>query len=198
MHLRRRNGDRCFPNFPHVSPGRMPLAIFRWRALALAVLATLLLVGCDYRIAKEKNVDVCALALDRVTAAFQEVPITEPGPRTCLFRTTASAAVQRRINIVLFTRSSEEPNDLDSLTRIVLAEAEQTYGVPGSNEFGDLAKLAVAFGSNPPETLDEAVVGGGGVLMNIHVSGKSLSHDEVVDLTRQLWRRVADYKPPAS
>ena len=176
----------------------MPLAIFRWRSLALAVLGALLLAGCEYRIAKEKNVDVCALALDRVTAAFQEVPITEPGPRACLFRTAGSAAVQRRINIVLFTRSSEEPNDLDSLTRVVLAETEQTYGVPGSNEFGDLAKLAVAFGSNPPEHLDEAVVAGRGVLMNIHVSGESLSHDEVVDLTRQLWRRVADYKPPAS
>lgn len=198
MHFPPGHEARSTPDSLHAKAGKPSWPVFRWRFFAFAALSALLLAGCDYRIASEKNVDVCALALDRVTAAFQEVPIAEPSSRACLFRTTKSNVVQRRISIILFTRATEEPNDLDSLSRIILAEAEANHGAPGSNEFGDLAKLAVAFGMNPPEYLDEAVVGGRGALMQIHISGEGLSRDEVIDLTRQLWLRVADYKPPST
>ena len=195
MYLTRKHEVRSFTAPVRAFVGKIPCPVFRRLTWPLAILSVLFLVGCDYRIAKEKNVDVCALALDRVTAAFQETPITEPRQGACSFRATNSNAVQRRIEIMLLTRSSEEPNDLDGVSRIAVAEAEQTYGTPGSNEFGDLAKLALAFGSNPPETLDHVLLAGRGVLMEIHVSGAKLSHDEVVELSRQLWLRVAAYKP---
>ena len=176
----------------------MPWPVFRWQTGALAILSALLLVGCDYRIASEERVDVCALALDPVTSALQEVPITEPTSGACLFRTSESNAVQRRIEIRLMTRSPEDPKELDRASRLIIAEAEQAYGHAALNDFGNLAKLAVAFGSNPPEYLDQVLVSERGVLMEVHMSGESLSHDEVVELARQLWMRVADYKPSAS
>lgn len=198
MHLPRKHEVRSIPESFHALPRKMPWPGFRWQSCALAILTALLLIGCDYRLASETNADVCALALAPVTAALQEVPITEPRSGACLFRTSESSAMQRRIEIILMTRSSEAPNDLDRVPRMIMAEAEQAYGHPGSNEFGDLAKLAVAFGSNPPEYLDQVLVAGRGVLMEIHIAGENLSRDELVELTRQLWMRVAEYKLPPS
>lgn len=43
----------------------------------------------------------------------------------------------------------------------------------------------------------EVVVAERGVLMTVSINGQiRLGHDELVTLTRQLWTRVTNYKPP--
>ncbi len=190
---------RTFLDFLRSKAGKMPWPVSSSRTCALAILSGLLLVGCDYRIASEKNVDVCALALDLVTTALQEAPTTiEPRSGACTFQTAQIDFDSRRIEILLLTRSSEAPNDLDRMPRMIMAEAEQAYGSPGLNEFGDLAKLAVAFGSNPSRFLGQVLVSERGVLMQISLGSGTLNRDEMIELTRQLWKRVVEYKPPSS
>ena len=160
------------------------------------LLVLLLLAGCEYRIASEKNVDVCALALDPVTALLQEKPIAEPSPGSCVFHAAESSAVQRRLQINLYTRGMGD-DDLGRAARNIQAEAEQSFGAPGSKQFGDLAKLALAFG-NVPDDISQVELGERGVLMEISMSGQSLDREQMLELTRELWKRVVAYRPPPS
>lgn len=91
----------------------------------------LLLVGCDYRMASEKDVDVCALMLDAATSA-QGVPVTERGPGTCEFRIDGAENSGGRIHVGVLTRAATGGSrQLDRAVRLILAEAGQTYGNTG-------------------------------------------------------------------
>ncbi len=183
--------------------GKMPPPMFRWRSCANVFLLALLMAGCNhsianYPIASEENVDVCALALDAVTATINEAQVTRPSQNVCLFSTAETSDVRGSIQIVLYTRASMGYSEgLGQVLRNTMAEAEQTYGNPGFNGFGDLPEgaVAVAFGMNPPEFIDEVIVTERGVLMAISISGEVIGHDQLVALTRELWMRVTTYDP---
>lgn len=181
------------------STWRVPRLVFRWRSRVVAVLLVLLMAGCSYPIASEEVVDVCALTRDAVTAVLKDAQISKPSQGVCLFRTKETSAVRGSIQIVLYTRASVGYSEgLDQMLGIIRAEAEQANGSPGLNEFGDLPKdaVAVAFGINPPDYINQVVVTERGVLMELSISGESiLSHEELAALTGELWMRVANYEP---
>jgi hypothetical protein len=160
------------------------------------VFPLLLLAGCDYPMASQKDVDVCALGLDAATSALRGTPITERGPGTCQFQVEGEDGGGGRIQVGVLTRVAVGGSrKLDQSLRLILAEAGQAYGHPGSPEFGDLAELAMAFGTDPSESPRQVVVAGKGVLMEVFIGAETeLSRDEVVALTQGLWARVAAYK----
>ncbi|MEO7198849.1 MAG: hypothetical protein ABIY56_01385 [Dokdonella sp.] len=168
----------------------------RWQFRAGVVLAALLLAGCNYRIASQETVDVCALALDAVTAALKQTPIAEPRPNVCVFHTTENSPVRGSIQINLLTDASQGySGGVEDTLRILLTEAEQAYG-PRVNDFAGLPKVAMAFGGNPPSSV---VATERGVLLEMSINGElRLGEDEVAALTRELWTRVTTYKPPSA
>lgn len=173
---------------------------FHWSWRVFMVFPLLLMVGCDYRVASEKHVDVCALMLDAATSALQGVPVTERGPGSCEFRVDGADNSGWRIHVGVLTRAAMGGSrQLDRTVRLILAEAGQTYGNPGSPEFGDLAEVAVGFGSDPSQSLRQVVVAERGVMMEVFIGAETeLNHDEVVALTQKLWAQVTTYKrPPA-
>lgn len=177
---------------PVYALARKPLARpFYWPCRAFLGFSLLLVAGCNYPIASRADVDVCALARDAVTAFLDDAPTAESHPGTCLFRTDGIGREGGRIQVTLLTRASlGSQGKLDRAVRLSMAEAEATYGHPGSPAFGDLAKVSVAFGSNPPETLGDVVVAERGVMMEVGIGGGAKpGHDEVVGLTRELWSR---------
>lgn len=160
------------------------------------VLPLLLLAGCDYPMASQKEVDVCALALEAATSALHGTPVTEGGPGTCQFQVEGEDGDGGRIQVGVLTRAAVGGSrKLDQSLRLTLAEAAQTYGNGGSSEFGDLAELAMAFGTDPSASPRQVVVAGRGVLLEVFIGAETeLSHDEVVALTQALWAQVAAYK----
>lgn len=186
--------------FPDVLPAE-PRSAFCWASRVLVLLSALLLAGCDYPIASQENVDVCALGLDAVTQAIREAPSTEPGRSVCVFHTAEDSDARGSIQVSLVTRAETGyAEGVDQALRMILAEAEQAFGHQGVHGFADLPNktVAVAFGANPPEFLDQVVVAERGVLMEISISGElSLNPDELATLTRSLWGAVTSYKPPS-
>jgi hypothetical protein len=191
------HGFGLFSKPVHASAGGSPQP-FYWPCRIFAVLSLLLVAGCNYPVASRTDVDVCALARDAVAAAFDETFVTEPGPGTCLFHADGIGKEGARVQVMLLTRASlGSSGHLDRAVRLSMAEAEATYGHAGVPEFGDLAKVAVAFGSNPPETINDVVVAERGVMMEVVIGGGvALGHDAAVALTRELWTRVTHYKRP--
>jgi hypothetical protein len=164
------------------------------------VLPLLLLAGCNHRVASEKNVDVCALMLEAATTALQGAPVVERGSGTCQFHVDDGDGSGGRIQVGLLTRAAAGGSrQFDQSVRLILAEAAQTYGNAGSPALGDLAEVALGFGSEPTGPLRQVVVAERGVMMEVFVGAETeLSHDEVVALTRALWTQVTTYKRPST
>lgn len=164
------------------------------------VFPLLLMAGCNHRVASEKNVDVCALMLDAATSALHGEPVVERGPGTCEFRVEGEDNGGGRIQVGLLTRAAAGGSrQFDQSVRLTLAEARQTYGNPGSPVFGDLAEVALGFGSDPSQSLRQVVVAERGVMMEVFIGAETeLSHDEVVALTQALWTQVITYKRPST
>ena len=160
----------------------------------------LLLAGCNHRVASEKNVDVCALMLEAATSALHGVPDTERGPGTCEFRVDGEDSSGGRIQVGLLTRAAAGGSrQFDQSVRLILAEAAQTYGNAGSPALGDLAEVAVGFGSEPSQSLRQVVVAERGVMMEVFIGAETeLSREEVLALTRALWTQVTTYKRPSA
>lgn len=198
MHAPDTHGSGFFPRPVHVRAMKSWLPPFHWSWRVFMVFPLLLMVGCDYRVASEKNVDVCALMLDAATSALQGAPVTERGPGSCEFRVDGADNSGGRIHVGVLTRAATGGSrQLDRTVRLILAEAGQTYGNPGSPEFGDLAEVAVGFGSDPSQSLRQVVVAERGVMMEVFIGAETeLNHDEVVALTQKLWAHVTTYKRP--
>lgn len=196
MYLAPKREARYFPSKPKRLAVEKREPAVHWRLRACVVLATLLLAGCNHRIASQETVDVCALALDAVTAALKQTPITEPRENVCVFHTADSRPARGSIQINLLTDASQGySGGVEHTWRILLAEAEQTYG-PRVNDFAGLPKVAMAFGGNPPRSV---IATERGVLLELSISGElRLGEDEVAALTRGLWTRVTTYKPSST
>ncbi|HUH54988.1 MAG TPA: hypothetical protein VLZ32_04580 [Rhodanobacter sp.] len=164
------------------------------------VFPLLLLAGCNHRVASEKDVDVCALMLEAATSALHGAPVVERGSGTCQFHVDGEDNDGGRIQVGLLTRAAAGGSrQFDQSVRLILAEAAQTYGNAGSPAFGDLAEVAVGFGSEPSQSLRQVVVAERGVMMEVFIgAGTELSRDEVVALTRALWTQVITYKRPSA
>ncbi len=167
----------------------------------LVSVAALLLAACDHRVASELAIDVCALGLQPAAALLKE-PATStgnmrpPSAGYCQFTTQAGRNGPGRISVRVMTAASVEPDDLARTAEIMLAEAEQTWNQPGSDEFADVAKLAAAFGTGSGNAR-QVVIGERGVLMEIGIDDGGFGRDEVAALVTGLWTRVLDYEPPA-
>ena len=160
--------------------------------LPLALLV--LLTACDHRVASEKSIDVCALALDSVSTMLQEIPTAKgdaqpPSAGYCEFTTQPGPNRRRSISISVMTKASMEPDELSRSAKLMLAEAEQTYGDPGTSEFGDLAKLGVAF-PMAPGNAQQVIVGERGVLMEIGLGSGGFSDEQVNTFVKDVWNRV--------
>lgn len=165
--------------------------------LPLALLG--LLSACNHRVASQTNLDVCALALDPVSTLLQEVPTKSgashpPSAGYCEFTAQAGPNASRPISVMVMTAASMEPNDLSHSAKLMLAEAEQTYGDPGTNDFGDLAKLAVAFHTAPGNT-QQIIIGERGVVMEIGLGAGGFSEEQVGTMVKDVWNRVIANKP---
>jgi len=142
---------------------------------------------------------VCALALDPVSTLLQGVPtptgeLRPPSAGSCQFTTSAGQNGPRRISVGVMTTASMEPDDVSRSAALMLAEAEQTYGNPGTREFAALAKLAVTF-NGVPGNAQQVVIGERGVLMEIGLGSGGYRPDEVAAFVEELWSRVLAHHP---
>lgn len=158
-----------------------------------------LLTACDHRVASEKSIDVCALALDSASTLLQEMPTSKgvaqpPSAGYCEFTSQPGPNRRRSISISVMTKASMEPDDLSRSAKLMLAEAEQTYGDPGTSEFGDLAKLGVAFHAAPGNA-QQVIVGERGVVMEIGLGSGGFSDEQVATFVTDVWSRVLASKP---
>ena len=167
----------------------------RWSFRIFVVFPLLLVAGCDHRMASQQNVDVCALMLDAATSALHGAPAAERGAGTCQFHVDREDGGGGRIHVAVLTRAAVGGSrKLDRALRLILADNAQSYGSPGSPEFGDLAELAVGFGDSSA-ALRQVVVAERGVILEVFIgAGTELGRDEVVALTRELWGRVIAYR----
>lgn len=200
MHAPDTHGPGCFPGPVSVRAGKAWFRPFHGSRHVLMIFPLLLLAGCNHRVASEKNVDVCALMLEAATSALHGAPVVERGSGTCQFHVDGEDNNGGRIEVGLLTHAAAGGSrQFDQALRLTLAEAGQTYGNPGSPAFGDLAEVAVGFGSEPTGPLRQVVVAERGVMMEVFVGAETeLSHDEVVALTRALWTQVTTYKRPSA
>lgn len=200
MHAADTHGGGCFPGPVFMRARKAWFRAFHRSRHVLKVLPLLLLAGCNHRVASEKNVDVCALMLEAATSALHGVPVTERGPGTCEFRVDGEDGSGGRIQVGLLTRAAAGGSrQFDQSVRLTLAEAAQTYGNAGSPAFGDLAEVAVGFGSEPSQSLRQVVVAERGVMMEVFIGAETeLSREEVLALTRALWTQVTTYKRPST
>ncbi len=165
--------------------------------LPLALLV--LLTACDHRVASEKSIDVCALALDSVSTLLQEMPtpsgeVQAPSAGHCEFSVQLGPTRRGPISISVMTKASMEPDDLSHSAKLMLAEAEQTYGDPGTSAFANLAKLGVAF-HMAPGNAQQIIVGERGVLMEIGLGSGGFSDEQVATFVKDVWTRVLANKP---
>lgn len=166
---------------------------------ALPWVLIFLLAGCDHRVASHKAIDVCALALDPVSTLLHEVPtptsyMRAPSAGHCDLTTPDGRTGAKRISITVMTSASMAPDDLSRSATLMLAEAEQTYGDPGTSELAPLAKLAVTF-SSAPGRAQQIVIGERGVLMEIGLDSTGFSQQQVTTLATELWTRVLAHQP---
>lgn len=166
--------------------------------LLLALLG--LLTACDHRVASQKTIDVCALALAPVSTLLQKSPtsraeVLSPSAGYCEFSAQPGPNGRRQVTVNVFTSASMAPDDLSRSAAIMLAEAEQSYGNPGTEGFAELAKLGVAFPGAPADTR-QIIIGERGVLMQIGLGSAGFSKEEVSALVNDVWSSVLANKPP--
>ena len=183
-----------------VSPpmGRTSL---RKRARCLLPLVLLAkLAGCDHRVASQKTIDVCSLVRDPVATLLQETPISTaasspPSAGSCTF--TSSSAPNKRgpVTVTVLTSASTEPADVSGSAKLILAEAEQTYGTPGESEFGELAKLSATFNLSPGNAR-QIILGERGVLIEIGLGSAGFGPEQVATFVNAAWTRILASRPP--
>lgn len=93
------------------------------------------------------------------------------------------------------TSASTEPADVSGSARLLLAELEQTYGTPGTGEFGELAKLAVSF-NIAPGNAQQIIIGERGVLVVIGFGSGGFGQEHVAKFVNDVWTRLLASKPP--
>ena len=166
--------------------------------LLLALLG--LLTACDHRVASQKTLDVCALAMAPVSTLLREAPtsrahVAPPSAGYCEFSAQPGPNGRRQVTVNVLTSASMAPDDLSRFAAIMLAELEQNHGDSSTKEFAELAKLGVAF-PGPPANTREVIIGERGVLMQIGLSSTGFSQEEVSALVHGVWSGVLANKPP--
>lgn len=179
----------------HPSAQSMPFPALRRRSRLALVLSALFIAGCDYPIASQDDVDVCALVHDTVSAAFNEPLTAASNPNACVLTTTSDSPTWWNIQVTILTDASTGySGGMKNVLPAAMAEAGQNSGAPGLDRFAGLPDVSVAFGTSP-EHLRQVIVAERGVMMELSLTGQiTVGQDEMAALTRDLWTRVTSYK----
>jgi len=168
--------------------------------IALALLA-LPLAGCQSRVASYGNVDVCSVVVPivaaqagTVTASRNASGYTVAGSCTIEFDANGEHG---QISFSLFTTASMATSHqpLDDVARVVLAEAQQSYGQAPSNLLSDVAKTSAFFvlGGH----FQQALLLDRGAMLDVGSSGSALTQEQGDKIVRAAWKALLDYRPPA-
>jgi hypothetical protein len=169
--------------------------------IAIALLALPLLAGCQARVAAYGKVEVCSVVAPIVTSqAGSIVSSREASGDTlagsCTIEFDADGK-RGQISFSLFTTASMAPSHqpLDGVARVVLAEAQQTYGQAPSNLLSDVAGTSALFvlGGH----FQQALLLDRGVLLDVGSSGAALTQEQGDKIVRAAWKALLDYRPPA-
>ncbi|MEO5625986.1 MAG: hypothetical protein ABIQ70_08270 [Dokdonella sp.] len=166
------------------------------------LLVALLLVttACNHRIASKSALDVCAMAHDTIALfldAPSQTPVRNPAPSAgaCEFTANAHQKDAVSVSVSVYTKAAFDADrqDFEQTLRVILAEASQTFGPIPNVDLTDTAKVGVAY--IPENSSSQVILSERGVLLEIGVRG--LPRDRIVDLSRNIWRTLLNYKPTA-
>lgn len=99
--------------------------------------------------------------------------------------------------MTVLTSASTKPADVSGSAKLILAEAEQTYGTPGEIEFGELAKLGATFNLSPGNAR-QIILGERGVLVEIGLGSGGFAQEHVATFVNDVWTRILASKAPGT